>query len=301
MTTLLSVGEVMGELRRGPEGFALGFAGDTYNAAVYARRADPALTVGYLTAIGCDPLSDGLIEAAAGEGIDTSRIRRDPGRQIGLYSVSTDEAGERSFHYWRVQSAARAMFDGGLDPSAFAGADIVLLSGITLAILPPDARAVLLDALARAPVRVAFDSNYRPALWEDAVAARAAVQAAFEVADIALPSLDDMAALWSDDADAALRRLAGWGCREGALKCGAAGPIGLDGRPPGGCAAAERVVDTTAAGDSFDGAYLAARLAGRDEVSAMRAGHAMARAVVGHPGAIVPRAATQAVIATDAG
>ena len=292
MSRLLSVGEVMGELRRSDEGFALGFAGDTYNAAVYARRADPSLPVGYVSAVGEDPLSQGLIEAAEDEGIDASRIRRDPARQIGLYSVSTDAAGERSFHYWRAQSAARAMFDDGVPAGTFDGAEVVLLSGITLAILPPPARTALLDALAAAPARVAFDSNYRPALWDDAAAARDAFVAAFRVADIALPSLDDMAALWGDDEATALRRLEAWGVAEGALKCGEGGPVGLDGTRPEGCGPAERVVDTTAAGDSFDGAYLASRLAGLDTVSAMRAGHAMARVVVGHPGAIVPRDAT---------
>ena len=295
MTALLCIGEVMGEMRRDAQGgFALGFAGDTYNAAVYARRADPSLDVGYLTAVGRDPLSDAMLDAARGEGIDVGRIARDPRRQIGLYSVSTDAAGERSFHYWRDASAARAMFDRGVPVDALGGAGMILLSGITLAILPPPARAALLDALAAAPARVAYDSNHRPALWEDADAARAAAETAFRLADVALPSLDDMAALWGDDEAAALRRLVGWGCSDGALKCGAAGPVGLDGTRPDGCAPAARVVDTTAAGDSFDGAFLAARLAGRDAADAMRAGHAMARIVVGHPGAIVPKAATDA-------
>jgi 2-dehydro-3-deoxygluconokinase len=51
------------------------------------------------------------------------------------------------------------------------------------------------------------------------------------------------------------------------------------------------VVDTTAAGDSFAAAYLAARLAGVDSTAAARAGHQLARTVVQHPGAIIPRAA----------
>ena len=36
---LLAIGEVMAEIRTdGVEGFALGFAGDSYNTAVYAAR-----------------------------------------------------------------------------------------------------------------------------------------------------------------------------------------------------------------------------------------------------------------------
>jgi 2-dehydro-3-deoxygluconokinase len=49
------------------------------------------------------------------------------------------------------------------------------------------------------------------------------------------------------------------------------------------------VVDTTAAGDSFNGAYLAALLAGGSEADCLAGGHAMAAKVIGHPGAIIPR------------
>jgi 2-dehydro-3-deoxygluconokinase len=53
----------------------------------------------------------------------------------------------------------------------------------------------------------------------------------------------------------------------------------------------ENVVDTTAAGDSFAAAYLAARLSGADPADAARAGHRLAGAVVGRRGAIIPRTA----------
>jgi 2-dehydro-3-deoxygluconokinase len=54
------------------------------------------------------------------------------------------------------------------------------------------------------------------------------------------------------------------------------------------------VVDTTAAGDSFAAAYIAARLSGAEPTDAARAGHRLAGVVVCHPGAIIPRAAMPA-------
>jgi 2-dehydro-3-deoxygluconokinase len=54
------------------------------------------------------------------------------------------------------------------------------------------------------------------------------------------------------------------------------------------------VVDTTAAGDSFAAAYIAARLTGADPIEAARAGHRLASVVVCHPGAIIPRSAMPA-------
>ncbi len=203
-------------------------------------------------------------------------------------------AGERSFTYWRSVSAARTLFlpPCRVTPASLSDFGLIYLSGITLAVLEPRARADLRDFLKAHRARggrVAFDSNYRPRLWPDAGAAREAMAAFWRLTDIALPSVDDEIALWGDDGEAAvLARLAGLGVSSGALKRGAEGPlaIGWEGRLP----EFPRVkpVDTTAAGDSFNGGYLAALLDGAAPPEALAAGHALACRVVLHPGAIMP-------------
>lgn len=274
----------------------VGFAGDTFNAAVYLKRAAPEIEVAYVTAVGTDALSDRMVAAFAAEDLDTGLLERRADRAPGLYAISVDAKGERSFTYWRDSAAARTLFlpPTHVTPDRLAGFDLIYLSGITVAILTPEGRAALLDFLPgyrAAGGRVAFDSNYRPRLWPDADTARRELAAFWRLTDVGLPSIDDEMALWGDrDADAVLARLAALGVHAGALKRGAEGPL-----PIGPCDALpafpriETVVDTTAAGDSFNGAYLAAMMTGADEAGRLAAGHAMASEVIGHPGAIIPR------------
>lgn len=292
------LGEVMVELSRLDlaEGTArLGVAGDTYNVAVYLARLLGG-GVDYVTVLGRDALSDRMVEAMAAEGIGTGLVRRHPTRLPGLYAIELDAAGERSFRYWREASAARTLFgEAGPSLDDLGAFDVILLSGITLAILPEEVRARLVARLGalRAEGRVvAFDGNYRPRLWPDPEAAREAFEAVWRAATVALPSLDDEAALRPGVTPAAVAaRLAGLGVAEIAVKNGSAGPLLGPGARPLDLAPAPRVVDSSGAGDSFDAGYLAARLKGADPEAAARAGHRLAAAVVGHHGAVIPRGA----------
>ena len=304
------IGEAMVEVAlTGPNGAAkVGFAGDVLNTAIYLRRALPAPhEVAFVSMIGLDSLSDQMAAFIAAEGISTAHLARHPTLVPGLYTIATDAAGERSFTYWRDTSAARQMFT---DPAALLPLldfDLVYLSAITLAILPDPARDALFAVLAQVRAkggRVAFDSNHRPRLWPDLATAQRVVKQAWRGCDVGLPSLDDEMALFGDtDAVQVQVRLMGWGVAQGVLKRGALGPVAL-GQNWGEDAAfdpAPTVVDTTAAGDSFNGGYLGALVTGAAPLAAARAGHTFARAVVQQRGAIVPKADWSTALQARAG
>ncbi len=302
---LAAIGECMVEAtldRAGP--FAgpakLGFGGDTLNTAVYARRCLPEKDgkVAYVTALGDDVFSDAMAAAWQAERLDTDLVYRLPGRRPGLYAISTDDQGERRFFYWRQEAAVRSLLEEGRDrdiAQRLAAFDLVYLSGITLAVLGELGRQRLHDLLRplRADgLRIAFDGNHRPILWPDPGAAIAAYEAIGALTDIALPTLDDETALHGEgDAGTAAERWLALGAAEVAVKCGAEGchvftadaHWEVPGRP------VAQVVDTTAAGDSFNGAYLAARLEGAAPDVAADRGCALAAEVVQHQGAIMPR------------
>ena len=289
-------GEAMMELTPDPSapGHAgLRPAGDVLNSAVYFQRlAGDQAQATFVTALGSDPFSDDIQSFVAGEGIGTGTIRRQTGGQCGLYAVSTSETGERSFSYWRSTSAARSLFSHPADFEAMSGCDVVYLSGITLAVISPPARQALVDWLRDARtggVRLAFDSNHRPALWEDTETAQDWTRTVWQMADIAFPSVDDEMALFGDpDAQAVLTRFAGYGTTTGALKCGEAGAYVLGPHPRHVPAhTPDQVIDTTAAGDSFNAGFLATYLHGADGPAATAAGAALATHVIQHRGAIV--------------
>lgn len=294
------IGECMIELNE-TEGRALkrAFGGDTLNTAIYLARClkGTGICVDYVTALGDDPFSTEMIEAWRREGVGTEAVVRLPGKLPGLYLIRTDDRGERSFHYWRGAAAARQMFDApciGKVRDALVGSGLVYLSGITIAILDDDARFALLgtlDTLRGAKGKVAFDSNFRPALWPDRAAAARWMTEVLRRTDVALPGFADEADLFADPSpEATAERLHGLGVGEVVIKNGAE-PCFVSAPEFRGPVPAERIerpIDTTAAGDSFNAAYLAARLQGLSPEVAAKEGHALAARVIRQPGAIAP-------------
>lgn len=292
---IVSIGECMIEMSGGEDRlYRQGYAGDTLNTAWYLRaRLGADWSVDYMTALGADRYSTDIRAFLDANGIGTAHIGTVPDRRPGLYLIH-QEAGDRHFTYWRDSSAAKLLAD---DKPALAraveGADLVYFSGITLAILAPRARGRLLGAIVKARDNgaiVAFDTNLRPALWSSPRVMAGVLTAAASLSTIVLPTHTDEAPLFGDDSvEATADRYLELGVEEVVVK---------DGKNPALVATAserhrvapppaEKVVDATGAGDSFNGAYLAARLEGKGLREAAEIAHRTAGIVIGHKGALV--------------
>jgi 2-dehydro-3-deoxygluconokinase len=274
------------ELSLAGDNSQLGVAGDTLNTAIYMHRTAPGLQVECMTCLGDDPFSQRISDFISSQGVGTEAIRRIKDMSPGLYAITTTDDGERSFTYWRNASAARQLF-ADLDFSILANFDAIYLSGISMAILPHSVRISLIQWLGSVDVKVIYDSNYRPRLWEDQSRAQQVTTAMWDRADVALPSIDDEMALYGETAAQVEARFAVHR-GQGALKRGESGPMSLGSEVTQPYPPAAKVVDTTAAGDSFNGGYLGALLLGKSQAEALMAGHTLAAKVVQHRGAIMP-------------
>ena len=291
--TVFIFGEAMLEYHsQGGEGLCYG--GDTVNTAIHLARSGH--DVAYVTALGPDPISDALVAAWQDEGIDTRFVLRHPTRHPGIYAIHLDEHGERSFVYWRDRSAAREMFElDGMDEALAAAeqADLLYFSLITLAIIGDSGRERLFelcDKRRAADLAVAYDSNFRPALWPSIADARSVSERAAKSCSIGLPTNSDERQLWEkgeSDAEIATR----WSDvgRIVVLKAGESGCVLIrDVQQEAEIIPARkvRVVDTSGAGDAFNAGFLEGYLARNDLIECIEAGQSMARNVIGSMGAI---------------
>jgi len=296
---IVSLGECMVEMSRVPnsENWRQKFAGDTFNSAYYlkAQLGDGA-EVDYVTCVGDDLYSGQMLDFIAQNGIGTQYIRQIAGKRPGLYLIHQQD-GDRQFTYWRETSAARHLADDvGCLHAALSDTDLIYFSGITLAILTPEKRAILLDCIAQAGAKLTcFDPNIRRNLWPDVQELQQALQQAARLCDIVLPTYDDEAALMGDSSPLQMaQRYLKFGAREVVVKNGAASAWAVNTQTHIECAPpiVNEVVDATGAGDSFNGAYLAARLQGAALEPAVQAGHKMAAAVIRTSGALIDKKVT---------
>nr|WP_272872294.1 sugar kinase [Agrobacterium tumefaciens] len=292
----LSIGECMVELSQAGNGLLRkGFAGDTFNTAWYARACLPGdWSVDYFTALGDDPLSEDMLTFIADAGIGTEKIRRIKGGTPGLYLINLKD-GERTFSYWRNAAAARQLAaDADHLRRTVESADVVYFSGITLAILASahdvDTFLAELRRARAAGKLVVFDPNIRPRLWADKDTMLETISNGARAATLVMPSFDDEASHFGDvSVEATIDRYRSLGVENIVVKDGAKGAT-LDfggSRTHAPAVKAVDVVDTTSAGDSFNGAFLARYVTGSSPEEAATFAARAAATVIGHHGALI--------------
>ncbi|MEY8097120.1 sugar kinase [Falsihalocynthiibacter sp. S25ZX9] len=292
----MAIGEAMIELAVvGPDTYRRGFAGDTFNTAWYLAKTVPeAWKTSYFTGVGSDSASQEMRAFGAAANIDMSFARDVAGKTVGLYMIHLDN-GERSFSYWRSDSAARQMAgDQNTLRTAFASADVLFFSGITMAVILPEHRDTFLSELAyarKAGKTIVYDPNQRLRLWTDQAEMVAVNTKAAQVSDIVLPSFDEEQLFNGDETpEATIARYQSLGVKTVVVKNGAASVIAqtLGGTPltiaPN---IIDNVVDSTAAGDSFNAGFCASYFTGGTLSDAIKAGASLAGQVVQAHGALV--------------
>lgn len=291
----LAIGEAMVELAPDGNGaLRQSFAGDTLNAAYYARAALPAAwQVSYFTLLGQDAMSDAMLAFMAQKQIGTDYIGRHTSRTPGLYMVHLNN-GERSFSYWRSESAARLLAEDKTTlKKAIEASDIIVFSGITLAILEDDGADNLLSVLQEmrgADKLIAFDPNIRPRLWPDQDHMRSQLIRGAKASNLVLPSFDDESSHFGDLTIAdTIDRYRSYGLNRIIVKNGADDIEGyFDGQPlTVKAATVPQIIDTTGAGDSFNGSFLGHFARTKDAVASAQYASQVAAKTIQHYGALV--------------
>lgn len=295
------IGEAMLELsHQTPTELSLSFAGDTLNFSIYLSRLlqNHAFDIHYVTALGQDPYSDQMLMSWQAEGLKTDLIQRIENKLPGLYLIRTDNTGERSFYFYRSNSAARDLFKecnrAGLSERLIE-MEYLYFSGITLAILDEPSLQYLAEILQKAKqagTKIIFDTNYRASLWINLDSAKKTLQRFLKYIDVALPTfLDDQLVFGDATPEACVQRLFEYGVSEVVVKCGAEPALvaTLNEQQKVASCLVDKVIDTTAAGDSFNSAYFAARLLGFDPFKSCLYGHKLAAKVITQAGALIPR------------
>tara|TARA_B100000674_G_scaffold100702_1_gene73258 strand:+ start:1698 stop:2594 length:897 start_codon:yes stop_codon:yes gene_type:complete len=292
---ILSVGECMAEFSPDKQlgKFNLGFAGDTFNTAWYIANNHSDINSSYFSKVGDDEISDRMLKFMSDNRVDTKHVKKVSGSTIGLYLISLVN-GERAFSYWRKNSAATFLGQNINDVEyAVKKQDMIYFSGITLAILDPISRDNLfacLKSARRTGKKIAFDPNIRPKLWNDKKEMCDVIMAGANVSDIILPSFEDEAT-WFSDADpmSTLKRYQKVGAETVVVK-NAGEPVSFISNQGIGTHSVEpieKVVDSTAAGDSFNSEILVGILRKIPLTEAIINGANLAKKVIMGHGALI--------------
>ena len=242
--------------------FVKNAGGAPANVCVQAAKLGQSAV--YLSKVGKDGFGDFLIETLQKEGVDTSFVSQTGEYDTSLAFVSFQAGGEREFSFYRRTAADLHFTPQDFEDVRFAAGDALEFGSVALKTEDAqNAHRYLIGKAKKAGALVCFDPNLRFNLWESGEALRSAVMAFAPYADVLKLGKDELGFLTGGtDEKAELSMFTGTlkvllitdGKRGAKLRL-ADGRVYSCGMHPA------NTVDTTGAGDSFFGAFLAELLA----------------------------------------
>lgn len=259
---IISIGECMIELSTKEsliyaENLNKFYGGDTLNTAVAAARLGSK--VGYITRVGRDSFQTYMLDSWQAENLDTSNIKIVEGYN-GLYIISIQEDDRKEVVFYRKKSAATTLSTDDITEDYIQRANIVYSTGIAQS-LSSSVRGAVKKAFQLAKDKgclAAYDPNYRERVWE-VDEAKEAMEEILDCIDIIMLN-NTHDAEWLIDQnspDKIIKYFWDKGVTTVAVKMGKNGcVIGYNGEistiPP----IESYVVDSTGAGDAFNGGFL---------------------------------------------
>ncbi len=271
-TEVVTMGETMALIQTsGPGplqhacGLNLGMGGSESNFAIALRRL--GTTVTWVGRVGADSLGDYIRRELAAEQID-AEVVTDPAAPTGLMIKERRTMSKQKVWYYRTGSAGSHLSPADLPLEKIRRARLLHVTGITPA-LSESAAAAIDHAIAvgrDAGTVVAFDVNYRSALWDPDVAGEAFRGLAAR-ADVVFAGDDEAVLLVGPSGDPIdlARRIADLGPAQVIIKLGDRGCAAIiDGVTYHTEAVTVDALDTVGAGDGFVAGYVSELLAGAE-------------------------------------
>lgn len=268
---IITIGESLIELSSDislslSESFHKYYGGDTLAAAVAARRLGSK--VGYITRVGCDYFKEFLLDSWQSEGLDTSQVRLTD-EFNGIYLLARLKDGTKEFSYYRKKTAASKLSIEDISEEYFERAKVFYTSGIaqSLSLSAEEAVRKAYKIAKEKGLTTAYDPNYSPLITTPEEAKETFDQIVGYIDVLFLSAANDAPKLLEITScekvikhfwDLGISTIVIKSSKDGGYYTGHDGEIvfcPFFNKP-------EEVVDTTCAGDAFNGGFLHAILSG---------------------------------------
>lgn len=247
------------------------YGGDTLATAIAALRLGSK--VGYITRVGIDHFKDFLLDSWQAEGLDISQVKLVEGFN-GLYFIARPQGGNKEFAYYRKKTAANNLSISDISADYIKNTSIVYSTGVTqsLSLCTKEAVKKAFTIAKENKILTAYDPNYSPLLWikEEAKEAFEEIEEMIDILFLNLKN-DAQTLLEINSIDKLMKYYWDKGVTTIVIKSSAdrgyytgyQGEILFTEFPQ------EKVIDTTSAGDAFNGGFLHAVASGLNPFEAV--------------------------------